>query len=115
MAITSTVIGNLGAGKVTESRFTFTSGVSNPDSGDINSTWNIPSGRHVFFWHGVCDNFASGKLTIDGLLFDLSSGTKGQRFSGYMYVDGPKTIQATGTGVVRFREAPYANWIRVAD
>lgn len=114
MAITSTLVGALGASRVTTARFAYASGVSNPDSGDIDSTWNIPAGRHVFFWHGICDNYASGKITIDGTLFDLGNAVKGQRLSGYMYVDGPKTIKATGTGVIRFAELPYANWIKVA-
>lgn len=111
MAITSTVIGNLGAGKVTEAPFTFDG--TGDSASDIDSTWNIPAGRHLFFWRGVKRTTYSGTVTIDGVTFELNSGNTGNFLGGYLYVDGPKTIQATGTGVASFSSLE-ANWVKVA-
>lgn len=112
MAITSTVIGNLGAGKVTESRFTFTD-TGSKEASDVENTWNIPAGRHLLFWQGTKTNGNDGYFLIDGQRF----GVGGDRYDvvgGYMYVDGPKTVVATGGGSATFGEDPYMSWVKVA-
>lgn len=113
MAISAQLIGSLGAGKVTESRFWFSS--SQRSCSDLDKTWDIPAGRHLFFWQGTRSNYNAGTITIDGTTFDLKSASKGGYVGGYMYVDGPKTIQATGTGSLAFPEEPYASWVKVAE
>lgn len=112
MAITSTLIGSLGAGKVTESRFWFRN--SRRYCSDLDKAWDIPSGRHLFFWQGIRSNGLSGWITLDGTEHSVD-GSSGSLVGGYFYVDGPKTIQATGRGSGAFGEDPYANWVKVAS
>ena len=112
MAISSTLIGSIGAGQVTESRFWFSK--SSRYCSELDKTWDIPAGRHLFFWQGTRSNSNEGTITIDGTTFNLKSGSNGGYVGGYMYVDGPKTIQATGTGYLSFPEDPYASLVKVA-
>lgn len=111
MAITATLVGSLGAGKVTTVPFTF----NNPRkmTQDIDSTWNIPSGRHLLFWGGVNDSNYSGKVTIDGTLFDFRQSEN--PVARFLYVDGPKTVVATGDGLATFSGGIYANWVRITS
>lgn len=112
MAITSTLIGSLGAGKVTESRFWFSN--SRRYCSDLDKTWDIPAGRHLLFWEGIKSNSLNGYVIIDGKQFN-AYGNKDQVVGGYMYVDGPKTVTATGTGSAGFGEDPYMSWVKVAS
>lgn len=111
MGITSKYVGALGAGKVTESRFWFSNG--RRYCSDLNKDWDIPAGRHLFFWQGIRSNGLSGWITLDGTEYNVA-GTGGSLVGGYFYVDGPKTIRATGRGSGSFEEDPYANWVKVA-
>lgn len=111
MAITSTVIGNLGAGQVSESQFWF-SDISR-DCRYLDKSWSIPAGRHVLFWEGTKKDSSSGTVIIDGKTFDAGASA-GSLIGGYLYVDGPKTVVATGTGYASFTEDPYMSWVKVA-
>lgn len=111
MAITSTLIGSLGASKVTESRFWFSN--SRRYCSDLSKDWEIPAGRHLLFWEGTKSNGLSGAVTIDGKTFN-AQGNNGSVIGGYIYVDGPKTVVATGTGSASFGEDPYMSWVKVA-
>ncbi|CAB93929.2 gp23 [Corynebacterium phage BFK20] len=114
MAISAQLIGSLGAGQVTESRFWFSR--SRKYCSDLDKTWDIPAGRHLLFWQGTRSNSnAGGTITIDGTTFDLKSGITGGYVGGYMYVDGPKTVAATGSGSAGFVEDPYMSWVKVAS
>ncbi|OKX85140.1 hypothetical protein [Corynebacterium glutamicum] len=114
MAITSTLIGNLaGPGQVTESRFWFSN--SRRYCSDLNKDWSIPAGRHLFAWQGTRGNASAGTVTIDGKAFDIGSGQSGKAVGGYMYIDGPKTILATGAGSCSFVEDPYVSFVKVAS
>lgn len=113
MAITSVVIGSLGAGRVTESRFWFSNG--RRFCSDLSQSWDIPAGRHLFAWQGTRGNTGLGTVTIDGKVFDIGSGTSDKTVGGYLYIDGPKTILATGTGTCSFTEDPYVAWVKVAS
>lgn len=112
MAITSTLVGSLGAGQVTESRFWFSQ--SRRYCSDLDKTWDIPAGRHLIFWEGTKSNGLSGSVTIDGKTFN-AQGNNGSLIGGYMYVDGPKTVAATGSGSAGFGEDPYMSWVKVAS
>lgn len=113
MGIVSKYVGTLGAGKVTESRFWF----SNPRRycSDLNKSWSIPAGRHLFAWNGTRGGSATGRVIIDGTTFEIGAGNSGKVVGGYMYVNGPKTIQATGTGTCEFTEDPYVVYVKVAS
>lgn len=113
MAITSRIIGTLGAGKAVESRFQFSN--SRKDCSNINKTWDIPAGRHLFAWQGTRGNTSPGTVTIDGTVFDIGSGLSGKAVGGHMYVDGPKTVVATGTGNALFTDYPYVVYVKVAS
>lgn len=112
MAIESTLLGTLGAGKVTESRFWFRDARRYCD--DISKDWQIPAGRHLFAWNGTRASTLTGNVTIDGTTFEIGSGNYGKVVGGYLYVDGPKTILATGTGSCSFKEDPYVAYVRVS-
>lgn len=111
MAISSTLIGSLGASRVTESRFWFSN--SRRYCSDLNKAWDIPAGRHLLFWEGTKNNGLSGTVDIDGKTFN-AQGANGSIIGGYLYVEGPKTVTATGTGSAGFGEDPYMSWVKVA-
>lgn len=113
MGITSKYVGVLGAGKVTESRFWFSN--ARRYCSDLDKDWSIPAGRHLLAWNGTRYSSSTGTVTIDGKTFEIGAGNSGKVVGGYMYVNGPKTIRATGTGTCAFKEDPYLVYVRVAS
>lgn len=111
MAITSTLVGSLGAGKVTTVPFTF----SKPrnQAQDIDCAWDIPPGRHLLFWEGVKEKYTYATIIVDGRSHKLDAGA--EDFTGYIYVDGPRTITATGEGSGTFPSLPVANWVKITS
>lgn len=112
MAITSTVIGNLGAGKVTESRFWFESSTRRAE--EINKDWDVPLGDYLFAWSGTTSTGGtSGSVLINGVE-SVTTNISNAQLGNYHILRNVTQIQARGTGSKRFTEDPYVAYVRIA-
>lgn len=113
MAITSTVIGNLGAGKVTESTFTFETDYRR--ASEINNDWTVPLGNYLFVWTGETSTTGTyGTITINGIE-SVSIGTSNSKLGNYHILNNISQIQARGTGSKGFKEGTVSvAYVRVA-
>lgn len=117
MAISSELIGTLGAGdsEVTHSRIFFST--SNRPASEINETWNVPRGNYLFTWNAsLSNNYSSNsKIFINGqLLIALPANTIGdQPTGGFVILDNVATISVIGEGTKRFTNDPYVALVKV--
>ena len=116
MAISSELIGSLGASEVTESRFWFTS--SAREFSQLDKSWDVPRGNYLFAWQGTLTNiYRSGtnQLYVNGQAFFQadSSGAGTRDVGGYVLLQNVATIALTGDGRKAFEFDPYVAFAKI--
>lgn len=116
MAISSELIGSLGAGEVTQSRFWFNNAERRAEQ--LEKSWNVPRGNYLFAWQGVLTAaYASGtnQILVNGqVLAELpNSSNRSQPIGGHTLLYNVATIALTGVGRKQFEADPYVMFVRV--
>lgn len=118
MAITSRLIGALGAGKVTESRFWF----SDPRRAmvDINKSWAVPQGDYLFAWRGDMARVygtKGGGVIVNGTRTVINTAINADlQVGGWVILRNITQIKVSGDGSTdaRFTEDPYVAFVRIS-
>ena len=112
MAITSRLLGSVGAGEVTESFITF-NGVSR-GTDQIEASWDVPYGTYLFVWAGENSSTASdSEVYINQFVTPLQSSSNEQPGNVHL-LRGITKITASGAGTKRWKGDIPCAFVRVA-
>lgn len=112
MAITSRLLGSVGAGAVTESFITF-NGVSR-GTDQIEASWDVPYGTYLFAWSGTTSATAyNSEVYINQFATPLSATSGIEAGNVHLLRDITK-ITASGAGTKRWASDIPCAFVRVA-
>lgn len=112
MAITSRLLGSVGAGAVTESFITF-NGVSR-GTDQIETDWDVPYGTYLFAWAGETSTYATNsEVYINQFATPLDSSATELPGNVHLLRDITK-ITARGAGTKRWKGDIPCAFVRVA-
>ena len=113
MAITSRLLGSVGAGEVTESFITF-NGTSR-ETGQIEASWDVPYGNYLFAWAGENSSVASkSEVYINQFATPLSLTSNEQPGNVHLLKEITK-ITASGAGKKKWKGDIPCAFVRVAS
>lgn len=112
MAITSRLLGSVGAGEVTESFITF-NGISR-GTDQIEASWDVPYGTYLFAWAGETSTYATGsEVYINQFVTPLQGSASEMPGNVHLLRDITK-ITASGAGTKRWKSDIPCAFVRVA-
>lgn len=112
MAITSRLLGSVGAGEVTESFITFNGTSRGTDQ--IEASWDVPYGDYLFVWAGENSSTASGsEVYINQFVTPLQGSSNEQPGNVHLLKEITK-ITASGAGTKRWKADIPCAFVRVA-
>lgn len=112
MAITSQLLGTIGAGELKTSALWFSN--SRRYCSDINKDWTVERGDYLFTWQGYTNRVYTGStISFNGVSMIVS--TRSESFtSGWAILRNVTNVAARGTGNQGFNEDPVVQYVKIA-
>ncbi|ABF57495.1 gp41 [Corynebacterium phage P1201] len=112
MAITSQLLGTIGAGELKTSALWFSD--FRRYCSDINKDWTVEQGDYLFTWQGVTNRVdAVSTITFNGVSTKVSSRSEALT-AGWAILRNVTNVAARGTGSQGFNEDPIVQYVKIA-
>lgn len=112
MAITSQLLGTIGAGELKTSALWFSN--SRRYCSDINKDWTVEQGDYLFIWQGFTNRTYTGStISFNGVPMTVTARSEAPT-AGWAVLRNVTNVAARGTGSQGFAEDPIVQYVKIA-